>query len=127
MPITYQLDHASRRIWTVITDSVTDKDVMSHKEALRAEPAIGPDWAEVTDVRGVERLDVTPAGIRAMTEWDSDTGQPQHRLALVVSKDLAFGLARMYQQSSGPRSDRVGVFRTMEEAEAWLATFARPG
>lgn len=43
-----------------------------------------------------------------------------HRLALVLSKDLAFGMARMYQMLTESTTKNVGVFRDIDEANVWL-------
>jgi hypothetical protein len=38
----------------------------------------------------------------------------------VASEDVVFGMARMYQMTTVESDSRVGVFRTIEEARAWL-------
>jgi len=48
-------------------------------------------------------------------------------LAIVVSTLKAFNLARLYQQLCELNDIRfIGVFASMEEAKAWLATESRP-
>jgi len=43
------------------------------------------------------------------------------RSALVVTKNLDFGLSRMYEMLVAKSGEsQVGVFRTMEEAERWI-------
>jgi hypothetical protein len=39
---------------------------------------------------------------------------------MVASRDLAFGLARMYESLRAEAPERIKTFRTMEEARAWL-------
>nr|WP_320131309.1 hypothetical protein [uncultured Holophaga sp.] len=41
-------------------------------------------------------------------------------MAVVVPGSLLYGLARMYQGYSHDRTWKVGVFRTLQEAEAWI-------
>ncbi len=44
-----------------------------------------------------------------------------HKLALVLSRDVAFGMARMYQSlTESNEQNHVGVFRDIDEAKAWL-------
>jgi hypothetical protein len=77
---------------------------------------------ELSDVRGVERLDVTPDGIREFVQLDAtDSGRLQgYKLAIVASEDVVFGMARMYQTRTSSHLPNVKVFRTLEDAEAWL-------
>ena len=42
-------------------------------------------------------------------------------LAIVTDSDFAFGMARMYQILTEPLPVQIGVFRTLDEATAWLA------
>ena len=41
-------------------------------------------------------------------------------MALIADTDFAFGMARMYQAYREGGSDRIRVFRTPDEAWAWL-------
>jgi hypothetical protein len=44
-------------------------------------------------------------------------------VAVVASDDVLFGMMRMYQaQCEGEGFDGIGVFRTLEGAEAWLGS-----
>jgi hypothetical protein len=57
-----------------------------------------------------------------------DEGAPPSRLAIVAPKDYAFALGRLYEAYRGldQRSRKhVSVFRTVEDALAWLGTELR--
>jgi len=117
MPITYDLDSSTDVIVTRMTGVLTDDQVLAHMKALRADPRMHPGVRQLVDVRDVTDFKVTPEGIRMFTSLGRAT-PTGHRLAIVAVEDVTFGMARMYQMS---RSDeRVGVFRTMEEARDWL-------
>jgi hypothetical protein len=120
--MSYRIDSDRRVVLTKAWGVLTDQDILNHKARLLSDPAIEPGTVQLSDVRGVERLEVTPAGIRAMVRHDTaNAGRlPGHRLALVANADLVFGMARMYQQTGSHDDGGVGVFRTMEEAETWL-------
>lgn len=122
MPLTYQLDPTRRRITTVAAGILTDADVAAYKTAILADERIGTDWSELADVRGIERFDVTAAGVRTLVQLDMahTAGRPPTRVAIVAPADVVFGMARMYQQSNSRGPDMVGVFRALDAAEAWL-------
>ena len=44
----------------------------------------------------------------------------EYRLAIVAAEAVVFGMARMYQTRAQDVVPNVRVFRTMEEAGAWL-------
>ena len=122
MPISYRIDPSRQLILTHAWGILTDADLLAHKERLLLDPAFDAGMPELSDVRGIQRLDVTAAGVRAMIDHDMGHSAQRagHRLALVLPTDAAFGMARMYQLMGKQEEDSVGVFRTIEEAEAWL-------
>jgi hypothetical protein len=123
MPMSYRIEPDRALVLTEAWGVLTDQDILTHKAKLLSDPAFNPAMAQISDVRRIERLDVTTAGVRAMVGHDAANADRRlgHRMALVVPSDSAFGMARMYQQLGGHEDGSVGVFRTMEEARAWLA------
>jgi hypothetical protein len=123
MPMSYRIDPEQALVLTEAWGVLTDQDILAHKTKLLNDPAFGPHLAQLSDIRQIERLEVTTAGVRAMVEHDAahTDRREGHRMAFVVSGDSVFGMARMYQLT-GNQESNVGVFRTMEEARAWLAT-----
>lgn len=123
MPIAYRIDSERQRIFTQAWGVLTDADLLAHKGRLLRDAAFDPRMPQLSDIRGIERLEVTAAGVRAMVAHDAahSARRAGHRMALVVPTDEAFGMARMYELMGQREDNGVGVFRTMSEAEAWLA------
>ena len=96
MPISYRIDPSRKLVLTTATGVLTDDDLIRHKQRLVADPAFQPGMRQLSDVRGVTDLQVTPLGVRLMVAADEGhaAALAGHRLAIVVSKDLAFGMAR---------------------------------
>lgn len=102
MPIRYAIDRPRRLVMTTAWGVLTDDDILSHKKTLDADPGFVPGMSELSDVRGINRLAVTPAGVREMVKRDREgVIKPAHRLALVVASDLVYGMARMYSLLRG--------------------------
>jgi hypothetical protein len=118
MPITYRVDAGEALVLTTATGTLTDQDILAHKKALLEDPSVVPGMAELSDVRAMTDLSVTPDGVRMFTSFDRANAPATDRLAIVASQDFTFGTARMYQM--GGAEDNVGVFRTVEEARDWL-------
>jgi hypothetical protein len=124
MPISYKIDEDRGLVLTTATGTLTDADILSLKALLAADPRWRPGMRELSDVRGVERLDVTTAGVRQMAAWDAaaDPAIGQYRLAIVASRDHVFGMARMYEMLTDQSVPGVSVFRDIDEAIRWLNT-----
>jgi hypothetical protein len=122
MPLSYRIDPEHSLILTTASGVLTDEHVLAHKKSLTADPDYDPSMKELTDLRAVTELDVTTQGVSAMAGYDRNNPDTEgrHRLALVASEDVVFGMARMYQMTTVESDNRVGGFRTMKEARAWL-------
>jgi hypothetical protein len=75
--------------------------------------------SELADAREIDRFDVTPNGVQQFVSHEHRHSErfKGHRLAIVASADVVFGMARMYQMRT---SADVGVFRSMPEALDFL-------
>jgi hypothetical protein len=122
MPITYRIDQEHDVVWTNATGVLTDADLLAHKSRLINDPDFKPGLRELSDVRAVDRLEVTPNGISQFVARDkADSAKlHDHKLAIVASADVVYGMARMYQTLSDDETQHVMVFRTIPEATAWL-------
>ena len=121
MPISYRIDPDRQWVLTTAWGVLTDADLLAHKTALANDAAFTPTMRQLSDISGIERLDVTADGVRAMVAHDERNMEKRagHRMALVVPKSEVFGMARMYQLMSGP-DQSIGVFRDITEATTWL-------
>ncbi len=100
---------------------LTDAEVIAVQSVLGAQEQLRGISKVLFDARAVEQWQVHPDTVRrvARTRDEMPHAAGGSRLALIVSDDLGFGLARMYALTGAP-DERIGVFRNMEDAEAWL-------
>jgi hypothetical protein len=131
MPIDIRVDSAEGVRYSVVTGVVTDAEMLEAFERVVDDPTFDPTLDVIADLRGVERLAVTPTRVRELAERRARNPRlvaAQSRVAVVAPTDVMYGVARMYG-SSGHREDagrRFLVCRTMEEARAWLSLPERP-
>jgi hypothetical protein len=77
-------------------------------------------------MRAVEAINLPSIdNMRALAELSAsmDTPQTSSKFAIVATSDEAFGLSRMYEtyrHLEGKGTKQVGVFRTLNEAYAYL-------
>jgi len=122
MPITYVIDESSGVVLTTASGVLTDQELLEHKRKLTSDSKFRPGMVELSDIRAITKLAVTNAGIAQFVSQDaSDKAALEgHKLAIVVSDDLAFGMARMYEMMTSMNIPGVRIFRDINEARSWL-------
>jgi hypothetical protein len=139
MPIDIRVDSAERVRYSLCTGVVTDADMVAAYERVVDDPAFDPTLNVLADTRGIERVEITAGNIRKLAERRARNERVlrgQARVAVVVSSDVVFGLARMYEVYRDPQSAQEGdqegdekrylVCRTMNEARQWLGLAEGP-
>jgi hypothetical protein len=125
MPITYTVDHERRLVRVSGAGIFSDDDVFGYQREIMARAdVLGYD--ELVDMTNVIRI-ALPSFERvkdlARLSAEMDPKHPPGRFAIVAPGDVAFMLGRLYKgiRSVVPGATReIGVFRTHEEAEAFL-------
>jgi hypothetical protein len=121
MAVTYELDPKRSLIRTRCHGEVVFAEVLEHFKTLEADPAC-PDRLDVLlDLSTVVNLP-TPAQVKAIA---SETSRLLSRVrwghcAIVAPRDVVYGVSRMFEMVSEPYFRGLRVFRTFDEAEAWL-------
>lgn len=119
MPETYQIDEAQSVIWTRCWGVLSDEDIQNQQTRLRHDPRFRPTFHHLVDTTAV--TDVAISGKMVLQMGQSTLFAPEARRAYVATKDVLFGLARMYELYQGTRGQQsVRVFRHRAEALAWL-------
>ena len=123
MPIAVEYDPSTR----VITYRVTGDPSIGEMTATADERRTHPDRAlglhvvwdlRAADLRaldsGMLRQSVAEAAKRLEDE------SPDQRIAVIASRDLEFGMARVFEAYAGGPPSRIRVFRTDEGVMPWL-------
>ena len=124
MPLTYLIDEELGVVRTTATGRLTDAELLEHKKVLMDDPKFRPGMRELSDIRGVDALDVSPQGVMRAASFDSANSPTvgRHQLGILVPSDHVFGMARMYQMRTDGNTGGVHVFRDEAEAELWLTS-----
>jgi len=125
VPIHYRIDPERRRIWTTCIGDVNPKEISQHFRDLARDPN-RPDRLNVLlDLTEMTSLPETPQ-LRAVTN-DLKRYQPDMQFdacAIVASRNVLFGMMRMFGVLTAEYFDMTEVFRAIADAEAWLASVA---
>lgn len=118
MPTDYTLDPARTLVRSRAWGVLTDEESRQHYLTLKDDPAFRSDFRQLCDLRGVTSLEASSETLRALAR--ESIFAPGTRRAFVAEEDEHFGLARMLQVFCDIEGSEVGVFRSLQDAEAWL-------
>ncbi len=118
MPLNYTIHAKGSLILERGCGVLSDADVTLHFQALANDQRIDPNTRVLSDLRGVEHIDLTEIGFRkALHNQDRIRAD---KAAIVAPVDLTFGLSRIYETLATELANEVRVFRDWHEALHWL-------
>ena len=76
----------------------------------------------IADYTKIDELQVTSDHVGQIARIDEFTAKinPNVNLAIAASKDIAYGMSRMFEIFADKAAWNINVFRTLEEAQAWV-------
>jgi hypothetical protein len=121
MPITFRIDKESGIVYTTINGRTNTDEIVESLENLLNNPDFKPGLNGIADLRNSE-MDTFSADVKRiaglMIEYRNKIGPS--KTAVVISKDVTFGMTRVFQAFSEQSSIETAIFRDMEEALRWL-------
>lgn len=113
--VDYRYEPDRNLLLVTVTGPVTDADFADANF-----PDVPSGTLELLDLAGAGRPEISTARLRHLAETDTRRPQRIARMAILVTTDVAFGLARMYQTLSSEMKTEVQIFRDRDQALAWL-------
>lgn len=128
MPIDCEIDSEAGIVYTTIVGQVSANEVIEKLAAVITSTGYRPGFNGLIDLT---KSSYTPKGneVRQIAQLlVSHNARIGHsRSALVVSRDLGYGLARMFQEMADESVIETRIFRDMTEARTWLGLNNTPG
>lgn len=121
MAVTYRIDPELRRIVTQCTGSATLAEVLAHFDELESDgncPTGADVLLDLTEMTSSPNI----GQMRSAAARAADAARKVRfgSIAIVVSTEILFGMARVFEAFTEAHFARTGVFRSREAAEAWL-------
>lgn len=119
VPFSYSIDPSRRLLLTRAFGVLSDADILSGAAQLLADPAFDPTFNELMDLREVADVAMshaTMAGVAGRSILKTGV-----RRAFLTQNEMQFGMARMFSTLSATRGHLWRIFRSCDEALAWLS------
>ncbi len=128
MPAHHVIDNKNKLIVTTWEGDVVDIDLIEALTKYQQDIQCRPQYLgynEIVDFSNVGKIKVTTEGIKNIGRTASTTDQNgiDRRLAFIVSSELAFGLARMYEvyrSFTRKTNKEVRTFKKKSDAYEWV-------
>jgi len=123
MPIEIRYQDNGTGVIHIGTGRIAGKDILDAKSATFAsEKRTARYRYGLIDYSQVEDLDISRNELESVAARDKKAAMiaPAVFVAIVVGKDLVYGLARMWQVFIGDAGWETQVFRSRSDAEAWV-------
>jgi hypothetical protein len=123
MPIQTNIESGTGFRTHTVTGDISLDDVRSTLEETYAHPDFRPEAAAIWDLTAATG-DVPTEDIRHLADFVGKLvgGAATGKVALLVSEDFEFGMARMYESILGGQSSKpIMVFRDRSKADRWLS------
>jgi hypothetical protein len=121
VPIEHRYDAENRTLFIEVSGEITEAELMDGARKLASDPSVPAGHRELVDLSRAQ-TGVSPATLRhvAAVFAAADRKPEESQVAIYAPGDLFFGLARMYEAFRASSSVRIRIFRTLDEARAWL-------
>jgi hypothetical protein len=120
MPCTLTIDRKAGVVYSLYHGEVGEKDVAEQVARMRTHRDFRPSMCEIVDLTNVTMIDVDTDGVHRLATRMSPFAAAAKRV-IVAPEDLAFGLARMFQQIGEKQRTNLRVVRTLRQAWEHLA------
>ena len=124
MPIHRSIDTESNLVTLVCSGTLKKGAIKTAFLEMLNDPAFQPGTNVLWDFRGIEAEAPSEKAIvsfSAMVKENQARRGSGYKVAMIVDRELYFGLIRMYQAYSGELPFDLMIFRSMKEASRWLA------
>ncbi|HSG98516.1 MAG TPA: STAS/SEC14 domain-containing protein [candidate division Zixibacteria bacterium] len=107
--------------WTY-SGCVTDQEAIQSNLDIYDDERFESIRYQLVDMLQVETFDVSGATIREISHMDREQRprNPNIKVAFVTTKQVIYGMGRMYEMAGGMEAWETKVFETLGEAREWL-------
>src|SRR5580704_9792301 len=115
----YKIEKERSLVMSTGAAVLTLADLLAHQEKLLADPDFSPDFSQLWDLTHVTQVELTSKDVHRLAQ--RSIFSPDSRRAILASRDLVFGLARMFEIYRDILGENgIRVFRNLDDALEWV-------
>ncbi|HEX4784083.1 MAG TPA: hypothetical protein VH350_07045 [Candidatus Sulfotelmatobacter sp.] len=115
----YAIDPEEKLVLVSFGKKLTVQQIKRYSDLLQINPSFQPTYSEIVDLTQVEELDLQADEFLTLAD-KIDPFSTDAKRAFVVRTSVQNHAARMHKVLRTQRN--IEIFRSMEEAERWIAT-----
>ena len=122
MTINTVVDKKAFVVIHTVTGEMTFEEIKSSYESVRAHPDFKENMNSIWDLRDADasKFD-SQAVIKIARYFETQTkNRTRYKVAVIVSRDLEYGLSKKYQVAAADLPAKIGIFIHLEEAKKWV-------
>lgn len=121
MIVTTFVDQNSSVMIHTVTGEITFEEVKSSYETLREHPGYQGDIFTIWDIRDADASKFDSQDVIRLARYFETQikNRAKYKVAVIVSRDLEYGLSRMYQVATADLPAKIGIFINLEDAKTW--------
>ena len=105
-----------------ITGKMTFDEIKSSYEAILSHPDFQEEMDAIWDIRDADASKFDSQDVIKIARYFETQlkNRAEYKVAVIVSRDLEYGLSRTYQVAAADLPAKIGIFNNLEEAKIWL-------
>jgi hypothetical protein len=123
MTVNTVLDKKASVAIHTVTGEITFQEIKSSYESVCSHPDFQENMNSIWDIRDADasKFDSQEV-IRIARYFETQTKtRAKYKAAVIVSRNLEYGLSRKYQVAAADLPAKIGIFINLEEAKKWVA------
>ena len=122
MPVKTVIDKKTGVMIRTVTGEISFEEIKSSYEASVTHPNFQKDMNVIWDVRDADASKFDNQDVIRIARY-FETQLKDHadyKVAVIVSRDLEFGLSRTYQVAAADLPAKIEIFINLEDAKKWV-------
>jgi hypothetical protein len=122
MTVNTVVDKKALVVIHTVTGEITFQEIRSSYESVCSHPDFKENMNSIWDIRDADasKFDSQEV-IKIARYFETQTKtRAKYKAAIIVSRDLEYGLSRKYQVAAADLPAKIGIFITLEEAKKWV-------
>ena len=105
-----------------VSGEMTFEEIKSSYEAILSHPDFQDDMNSIWNIRDADASKFDSQDVIKIARYfETQTkNRAKYKVAVIVSRDLEYGLSKTYQVAAADLPAKIGIFNNLEEAKKWV-------